>query len=68
MLLPLQAYKTYQLGGKLNELLYSPALYGVDLSGKVCNPPEVCPYASLMVDGQHKCAVWPPGMTRGWSQ
>jgi hypothetical protein len=31
----LQAYKTYQLGGKLNELLYSPALYGVDLSGKV---------------------------------
>lgn len=33
----LQAYKTYQLGGKLNELLYSPALYGVDLSGKVCN-------------------------------
>lgn len=31
----MQAYKTYKLGGTLSELLYSPALYGVDLSGKV---------------------------------
>lgn len=26
-----QAYKTYKLGGKMSELLYSPATYGVDL-------------------------------------
>ena len=25
-----QAFKTYQLGGKTSELLYSPATYGVD--------------------------------------
>ena len=27
-----QAYKTYRLGGKLSELLYSPAAFGIDLS------------------------------------
>ena len=30
----LQAYKAYKLGGKVSELLYSPALYGVDLSAQ----------------------------------
>lgn len=30
----LQAYKTYKLGGKMSELLYSPATYGVDFSSK----------------------------------
>lgn len=29
-----QAYKAYQLGGKVSELLYSPALYGIDLSAQ----------------------------------
>ena len=28
-----QAYKTYKLGGKLSEMLYSPATYGVDFGG-----------------------------------
>ena len=28
----LQAYKSYRLGGSISELLYSPALYGIDLS------------------------------------
>ena len=31
---PGQAYKTYRLGGKMSELLYSPATYGIDLSHK----------------------------------
>lgn len=30
----LQAYQTYKLGGKISELLYSPAAYGIDLSSK----------------------------------
>ena len=30
----LQAYKAYKLGGKVTELLYSPALYGIDLSAQ----------------------------------
>ncbi len=29
-----QAYKTYKLGGKISELLYSPAAYGIDLSSQ----------------------------------
>ena len=29
----MQAYKTYKLGGKLSEMLYSPATYGVDFGG-----------------------------------
>ena len=29
-----QAYQTYKLGGKISELLYSPAAYGIDLSSK----------------------------------
>lgn len=29
-----QAYKAYKLGGKVSELLYSPALYGIDLSAQ----------------------------------
>lgn len=40
-----QAYKAYKLGGKVSELLYSPALYGIDLSSQNmpkprarCNP------------------------------
>jgi hypothetical protein len=31
---PGQAFKTYRLGGKMSELLYSPAAYGIDLSHK----------------------------------
>ena len=35
----LQALKTYQLGGKLSELLYSPAtLHGLDLSSAAVKP------------------------------
>ena len=30
----LQAYQTYKLGGKISELLYSPAAYGIDMSSK----------------------------------
>lgn len=30
----MQAYKAYKLGGKVSELLYSPALYGIDLSAQ----------------------------------
>ena len=30
----IQAYKAYKLGGKVSELLYSPALYGIDLSAQ----------------------------------
>ena len=30
----LQAFQTYKLGGKMSELLYSPAAYGIDLSSK----------------------------------
>lgn len=30
----LQAYKAYKLGGRVSELLYSPALYGIDLSAQ----------------------------------
>ena len=30
----MQAYKAYQMGGKVSELLYSPALFGVDLSAQ----------------------------------
>jgi len=30
----LQAYQTYKLGGKISELLYSPAAFGIDLSSK----------------------------------
>ena len=29
-----QAYKAYKLGGKVSELLYSPALYGIALSAQ----------------------------------
>eukprot|EP00884_Botryococcus_braunii_P008682 jgi/Botrbrau1/17815/Bobra.0127s0060.1 len=29
-----KAYKTYKLGGKISELLYSPAAYGIDLSSQ----------------------------------
>ena len=29
-----QAFQTYKLGGKMSELLYSPAAYGIDLSSK----------------------------------
>ena len=31
----MQAFQTYKLGGKLSELLYSPALFGVDLGGEL---------------------------------
>ena len=35
----LQAIKTYQLGGKLSELLYSPAaMHGVDMSSNSVKP------------------------------
>ncbi len=30
----LQAFKTFQLGGKTSELLYSPATYGVDFGAQ----------------------------------
>lgn len=46
-----KAYKTYQLGGKLNELLYSPALYGVDLSGKDMPKPRARSNAMMTVSG-----------------
>ena len=34
LLLFVKAYTTYKLGGKMSELLYSPATYGVDFSSK----------------------------------
>ena len=33
-LVSVKAYKAYKLGGKVSELLYSPALYGIDLSAQ----------------------------------
>ena len=36
----LQAYQTYKLGGKVSELLYSPATYGVDFSSKALLKPR----------------------------
>ena len=36
----MQAYKTYKLGGKMSELLYSPATYGVDFSSKTMLKPR----------------------------
>jgi hypothetical protein len=42
-----QAYKAYKLGGKVSELLYSPALYGIDLSAQ--NMPKPRARCSPMV-------------------
>ena len=36
----LQAYQTYKLGGKVSELLYSPATYGVDFGSKALLKPR----------------------------
>lgn len=35
-----QAYKTYKLGGKVSELLYSPAAYGIDVSARDAPKPR----------------------------
>ncbi|KAL0055849.1 hypothetical protein WJX82_005035 [Trebouxia sp. C0006] len=42
-----KAYKAYKLGGKVSELLYSPALYGIDLSAQ--NMPKPRARCSPMV-------------------
>lgn len=39
-LLHLKAYKTYKLGGKMSELLYSPATFGVNFSSKTMLKPR----------------------------
>ena len=46
-----QAYKTYKLGGKLSEMLYSPAAYGVDFSGRDLPRPKARANAHLAVVG-----------------
>lgn len=47
----MQAYTTYKLGGKLSEMLYSPATYGVDFSGKHLPRPKARANANLAVVG-----------------
>ena len=46
-----QAYTTYKLGGKLSEMLYSPATYGVDFSGKNLPRPKARANGNLAVTG-----------------
>ena len=46
-----QAYTTYKLGGKLSEMLYSPATYGVDFSGKNLPRPKARANGNLAVAG-----------------
>lgn len=47
----LQAYKAYKLGGKVSELLYSPALYGIDLSAQNMPKPRARSSPMLAVVG-----------------
>jgi hypothetical protein len=49
-----KAYKLYQLGGVVSEILYSPAAYGLDMSVK--NMPKPRARISPQV-GCLKCAV-----------
>lgn len=46
-----QAYKAYKLGGKVSELLYSPALYGIDLSAQNMPKPRARSSAMMAVVG-----------------
>ena len=41
----------YKLGGKLSEMLYSPATYGVDFSGKNLPRPKARANGNLAVTG-----------------
>ena len=47
----MQAYKAYKLGGKVSELLYSPALYGIDLSAQNMPKPRARSSAMMAVVG-----------------
>lgn len=49
----LQAYTTYKLGGKLSEMLYSPATYGVDFSAKHLPRPKARANPTMAVVGNH---------------
>ena len=46
----MQAYKAYKLGGRVSELLYSPALYGIDLSAQNMPKPRAraCPMMTVV--------------------
>ena len=44
-----QAFKVYQTGGAISEVLYSPAAYGVDLSSKAAPKPRARINASACV-------------------
>ena len=63
----MQAIKTYQLGGKLSELLYSPAtLHGVDMSSGDLKPRArvkpmitVCGNTLYMYGGSVEVRPWP---------
>ncbi|KAL3147670.1 hypothetical protein ABBQ32_002423 [Trebouxia sp. C0010 RCD-2024] len=46
-----KAYKAYKLGGKVSELLYSPALYGIDLSAQNMPKPRARSSAMMAVVG-----------------
>lgn len=46
-----QAYKTYKIGGKVSELLYSPAAYGIDLSSQHVLKPRARANPMLTVCG-----------------
>lgn len=58
----LQAYQTYKLGGKISELLYSPAAYGIDLSSKDMPKPSEPPERS----SKDRSTSWMPSASSHW--
>lgn len=46
-----KAYRVYQLGGKVSELLYSPAAYGLDMSARNMPRPKARIGAQVAVVG-----------------
>lgn len=55
-----KAYKLYQLGGVVSEILYSPAAYGLDMSAKNLPKPRgrISPQVSgvwMGVWGEERC-------------
>jgi len=56
-----KAYKLYQLGGVVSEILYSPAAYGLDMSAK--NMPKPRARISPQVMGRTRLA-WVAGWVR----
>lgn len=58
----LQAYQTYKLGGKISELLYSPAAYGIDLSSKDMPKPSELSECSP----KDRSRSWVPSASSHW--